>query len=841
MPQPIGLAQPLGGDLDAEDRAAATLPVPASAGLGAVFREATHDFTDKAARYVAQQGIQAPEFNPADPARAAFDAQPRPKISADEANHRFGVEGLLRFNQPVEEDDAAWQGSIARRKLLDGTILARSHPSPLLTFGAGLAGSLFDPAGLTTMLATGGAGDFVAGGLGLRAGEEAAATGAAVSRLGKLANAGRGLASPLVTGAVDNTPYVAASYGLSQAEGEDYSAPDALRDIAAGAILHTSVHLATRAAGRILGGARAPQGEPSAYAPAPAFEPNPVPASGVPDAVDALPPQSRQGAFALALDQMANDEPVDVGRLVEQELTPPDLARLDEATAEPAVQSFRPGDADVAVTTRGTEIPVRYGLAELDDLATSHDDNLGVNPDYPAELQPRARDRAGAQARNYQLEQELNPKLLMGDVGAGSGAPIVAPDGTVESGNGRAIALRRSANTGTDAYTRYRAALEAAGHDTAGMKKPVLVRMRSQALEGAQRAALAREMNADVTERMGATEQAKVDASRISDVSFEQLPEGKTPWGSREFARDFIARAAPDQANALANADGSLSPEGERRIKAAVLQRAYGDDRLTAQAFEGEETDARKLAEALAAAAPEWARMRAAAALGTIPRELDLTANLTTALDLVRQARREGVALAQLVKELTGQGDIFSGSALSQDTLHMLRTMYGQGLGLKVNPKLAAELKDYARQSLQVQPGEDLFGKKAGIDTARDILANVAQKFAAGDAGAIDIVRPPGPSRGEAIEAGPVISLERPEPKAEAPAASEPPGEAARPAKVTGDQIIAADPELRELLKATERLEAENGVKPEVPEAEDPNTLAEAIRAAAVCLAEEGS
>ena len=46
----------------------------------------------------------------------------------------------------------------------------------------------------------------------------------------------------------------------------------------------------------------------------------------------------------------------------------------------------------------------------------------------------------------------------MGDVSAAAGAPIVSPDGVVESGNGRTIALRRAAAKGAPAYAQYKGA-----------------------------------------------------------------------------------------------------------------------------------------------------------------------------------------------------------------------------------------------------------------------------------------------------------------------------------------------------------------------------------------------
>jgi hypothetical protein len=348
-----------------------------------------------------------------------------------------------------------------------------------------------------------------------------------------------------------------------------------------------------------------------------------------------------------------------------------------------------------------------------------------------------------------------------------------------------------------------------------------------------------------------------VDGARIPDQAFDLVADNRTPVSSPEFARAFVDRVAPDQANQIAQADGTLSPEGARRIKAAVLARAYDDPLLVGQIFEGEETPARQLGEALAEAAPAWARMRAAAAKGEIPRVLDLTPALRSAMDLVRYAKRSGEDLGELIRGKLEQTEMFAGDVISPHTEAFLRLFFRDEDFKKPLPpaKVAWALKEYSRQALEVNPGPDLFGETPSADTARAILANVADKFASGDTGNLaETVRAPGKSDVVAVPVEPpVIDLRRPGEDGEGarqgvppegqPGAGEPAGAvapAAPPAKVTGDQFIAADPELKALQDDTERMAAEAGLEaPPTEPADDPNTLAEAIRAAAVCLSEE--
>ena len=359
---PIGGVQDPQVDLDRLDAGAASLPTSQGQGLGAAFDLGAHDFSDKFLGWA----LHSPQFIP-EGYDGSAETQPQhdPMISADEANRRYGVEGALRFNGPVADGDAAWQSAVKRRQLLDSTVLARSNANPLLTFGAGLAGSLTDPIGLSVMLSTDGLGEAGVGALGLRGAQEAGAAGAAVTRLGRLANAGRAVAEPLVQGAIDNAPYVAASGLLSNANGEDYSFGDGLRDIAAGAILHTTVHAALRGAGDVLGRFRSADGDPTGSPPATAFEPNPAPAEGVPPDVDALTPQARQGAFALAVDQMAGDEPVRVGDLVQQE-----LQGMADSDADPSAPSLTAEDLmrmETAQTLRERKAAARAAAQEASD------------------------------------------------------------------------------------------------------------------------------------------------------------------------------------------------------------------------------------------------------------------------------------------------------------------------------------------------------------------------------------------------------------------------------------------------------------------------------------------
>lgn len=634
------------------------------------------------------------------------------KLDPAEVKARFGVD----VGHPVTEATAGYLARQARDRAFRDDVLGRADLNPLQTLGAGLAGGLVDPAGLPLLFAPEllGVRSAIEGSLAARS---AASAGEAVVKTGRLANIGRGALATGGEGLVGGALFEAPNYGLRRYSGEDdYTLGDSLANVLGAGLFGAGLGA--------LGGALHP--------------------TRAPRAIEGLREESRLGAAALALDAAAEDRPVRVGGLAEAEQararpTSEALSALDETPGDATLRA-RLLDETTAVTTRGTEIPARYALVELKDLVTSHDDDLARNPAFPPELQPRSRERAGAQARNHALEAELNPKRLMRETGAESGAPIVSPDGVVESGNGRTIALRRSAARDGEAYGRYRAELAAQGFDTAGMEQPVLVRLRTQALTGERRAGLAREMNADVTERMGAAEQAMADAAQLDAGVLSALDiEGVA--GERAFARRFIARVAPDAQNTLIAADGALSKMGAERVKAALMAHAYGDPRLVEALFEAADPNIKTIGQALSEASPEWAALRAAVARGDTPAELDLTGALRAAVDLVRWARDARRPVGEVIAERLGQTEMFGGEAIGAETEAFLRLFYRDEAFRRPRAadSIAAALKDYSRQAQAVTPGPDLFGGTPDAATARDILDTLAGRYAASaEAGAAE-------------------------------------------------------------------------------------------------------
>ncbi len=135
-------------DLDRLDTGAAAMPTPQSDRYAAEFGPLM-DFSNKVVHFGQHLVLDTLGMDPADPVRQGDSfGDVDTRISSEDANDRFGVEGYKRFNAPVTEDDAAWQSAQARQQQFKDIVLSRTKSNPLLDFGSSIAGTLLDPADL---------------------------------------------------------------------------------------------------------------------------------------------------------------------------------------------------------------------------------------------------------------------------------------------------------------------------------------------------------------------------------------------------------------------------------------------------------------------------------------------------------------------------------------------------------------------------------------------------------------------------------------------------------------------------------------------------------------------
>jgi hypothetical protein len=412
----------------------------------------------------------------------------------------------------------------------------------------------------------------------------------------------------------------------------------------------------------------------------------------------------------------------------------PDDARLAELSAalrndDPAARAqaeaelagrWREARGDLATlrfhtfTPSGRAVLVEPQLVELDSLVPSHLDEGGLNPAYPhAEgVQPRDRGAAPSQDQIRAIAAGLIPERLAPNVEAGFGAPIVADDLVVESGNGRVLALRQVYGREELAETRaaYRAFLEARGFAVEGMRQPVLISRRISALTPEQRRAFVAEANGRATLAQNIAERARADAARLDDALDLWRGGDVDSLDNAPFVRAFLAGLTAEERGSLLTSAGRLSAEGSTRLRAAILARAYGDEMgpLLERFLEGRTEGLRSIAGALTDAAARWAQLRRSVAQGEVDTAMDITADLIGAVRMLDEARRQDVPLVRLL----AQEDL-DRPPLTDVARAVLASFYrGPSYtgGFVARPAIAARLDGFVEEALKVRPGPDLFG-----------------------------------------------------------------------------------------------------------------------------------
>lgn len=389
----------------------------------------------------------------------------------------------------------------------------------------------------------------------------------------------------------------------------------------------------------------------------------------------------------------------------------------------PDVPPARQGQISQVIAPRVGPVDTMFELRDIAELIDS------ATPGYDPSLQPR--DRAGRAASGAQVASiagALDPRQLGDSRLASIGAPIIGPDGQVESGNGRIAALRQVYAQFPEQAQAYRQMISDRGLDATGLQFPVLVRRRTTEMTPQQRQDWTRAANERDTMAMSSTEQATSDARSLPDTTLSLYRGGTvTAAGNRDFVRAFIDRAvAPAERNAMIAPDGSLSTDGVRRIRFALMARAYGDSELIGRISEDTDTNIAAIGKALLEAAPAMAKLKAGIDAGDIPPQYDISKNIAEAARMVARSRDTG----QSLQGMLAQTDAFA-DKIAPETEAVLNLFYRDAELKRPRSavKIADDLIDYARlaetQAETAKQGNDMFGNAPTLDSPAMLLQRV--------------------------------------------------------------------------------------------------------------------
>jgi len=344
------------------------------------------------------------------------------------------------------------------------------------------------------------------------------------------------------------------------------------------------------------------------------------------------------------------------------------------------------------------------------------------------DLQPRDRSRMASDEQIAEIAARLDPARLMPSPEADRGAPVVGPDGVIESGNARVRAVLRAAERHPDRYEAYLDAVRASGAEMPeDAAVPIMVARRRSDMTDAERRRFVVEANTPAVARMSATERARADAGALDEDTvrlFEPAASITAP-ANRQFVRRALDTLPQTERAALVDGTGALNAEGARRLTEAMFARAWDAPDILARFTETDAGELRSLIDALREAAPAFAALRADIAAGAVRPEMDIGPFVTDAMRLIASARelaaQEGLTVASAVAELIDDVDLLEG-VLSPVTAALVRKFWSNG---RAAPKdrIAEFLTRYADEARRIgttQPG--LLGDAPGpLDALRAI------------------------------------------------------------------------------------------------------------------------
>lgn len=354
----------------------------------------------------------------------------------------------------------------------------------------------------------------------------------------------------------------------------------------------------------------------------------------------------------------------------------------------PEVPAMNLGRKDTVTMSDGKggerEVPVQYAVVEADQVQASHRADGKENAGY-------------------------------------------TQDGLIALNNGRTAGLQAAFEQGTtDPYIEAMLADDMHGIDPAAIRskqRPMLIRLfDGQSLEGIDNPGDA--SNTSPMADLSLSEQAKTDAGKLDNAILSEIQPGD-PTGSNN--TDFVARAVDaigkgDTDTVMRDREGLLTSAGQRRIRGALIARAYSDDTLTQELVEATDSDLKTLGDALTEVAGRWALMREQARDNAINPDMDVTDALVSAVNMIRKSRQEGRSL----KDIAGQIDAFAGEA-DQMAVYMLSLFYRGASFNRIRSKdaIADALSNYIESALQSSPGVDMFGEQT---QPQEVLSREAEQ-----------------------------------------------------------------------------------------------------------------
>ncbi len=336
----------------------------------------------------------------------------------------------------------------------------------------------------------------------------------------------------------------------------------------------------------------------------------------------------------------------------------PERASSEQMTARNfTIPAQHLGKEEDTFTESGRTVKIRYALVDAYEPIASHDTSYRHNPEYPKELQPRDRTRAGSGNQVRDIIGVFNPALMGRNPKSSEGAPMIGKDGAVEIGNGRMIVMRTIYERHPDLAHNYKTWLAENAKDfglddkeVQALAHPLLVRIRETPLD---RVAFTRETNKEGASKYSPAEEARNDARFLSPEKMGLL-NTEADLDSLEnvpFIRSFMSEMHSSESGELLTAKGRLNPKGYIRIRNAMLQHAYEHPDLIERLTEGADDNIKHISQALTALSPRMASVKAGMAAGALYKDLDATYDIAEAASVFSELRQEKTSVSDYLNQ----------------------------------------------------------------------------------------------------------------------------------------------------------------------------------------------
>ena len=375
---------------------------------------------------------------------------------------------------------------------------------------------------------------------------------------------------------------------------------------------------------------------------------------------------------------------------------PAPAAEQANPQAQPVIPFARPvADTDgqqktLTIRTPNSEqtVEVKPFIIDLADLKQAK----GI-------FQPRDRTTKESDVGVRERAKDLDPAQLMESPVTSFGAPIIARDGTIISGNGRVLSLELAKNEYPDQYANYKQTIEGYGTSDQNYETPILVMMLDQDMTSQELSKFADISNAPSQAAFSATEAARKDAKNIGiDIFDLYRPESSLDSAAnQDFVNTFIQRTVAESERGSMTRQGLLTKPGMDRINAAILASAYNDTSILATFLEDTDNKVKSIGDAYLAAAPKLAILKSRIQNGEVAPEFDVTQFMVEAAQVIAQARKDQKPLVDIL----GQQSMFGSVEMSPETQALVTAFYTDGFGRAKSKKEITELLEFFSQEAQ--------------------------------------------------------------------------------------------------------------------------------------------